>query len=70
MIKNKDMEVLSKEKMKTYMEYCRDNKSTVICYCGNIVEVKLTPYFYDEKECDVYFAALCPKCGELIIVKE
>ena len=64
------MEVLSKEKMKTYMEYCRDNTSTVFCDCGNIVEVKLTPYFYDEKEFDVYFAALCPKCGELIIVKE
>jgi predicted RNA-binding Zn-ribbon protein involved in translation (DUF1610 family) len=35
-----------------------------------MVEISLTPYYYDEEENDVYFASLCPECGELIITKE
>lgn len=64
------MEAIPKEKMKQYMKWCQGVTSSVICDCGKIVEVKLTPYFYDEEENDVYFASLCPKCGELIITKE
>jgi hypothetical protein len=64
------MKVIPKEKMKQYMKWCQNETSTVVCNCGKIVEVKLTPYFYDEEENDVYFASLCPKCGELIITKE
>jgi len=65
------MKVIPKEKMKQYMKWCQNETSTAVCsYCGKIVEVKLTPYFYDEEENDVYFASLCPKCGEIIITKE
>lgn len=62
--------ILPKDKMKVYLEFCKDKKSTVMCDCGEIVEVSLTPYYYDEEENDVYFASLCPKCGALIITKE
>ena len=62
--------VIPEDKMKRYIEYCKCKTSTVICDCGNIVEVSLTPYFYDNKQNDMYFASICPKCGELIIIKE
>ncbi len=62
--------VVPKEKMKRYMKWCQGKTSTVACDCGHIVEVKLTPYYYDEENNDVYFASLCPKCEELIITKE
>ena len=62
--------VVPKETMKRYMKWCQGKTSTVACDCGKIVEVKLTPYYYDKEENDVYFASLCPECGELIIVKE
>lgn len=62
--------VIPEDKMKRYLKWCQGKKSTVVCDCGKIVEVKLTPYFYNEEENDVYFASLCPKCGELIITKE
>jgi hypothetical protein len=62
--------VIPTEKMKQYMKWCQYKTSTVACDCGKIVEVKLIPYYYDEEENDVYFASLCPECGELIITKE
>ena len=62
--------VVPTEKMKQYMKWCQGKTSTMICDCGKIVEVKLTPYYYDKEENDVYFASLCPECGELIITKE
>lgn len=64
------MTIIPEEKMKSYMEYCKDNTATIMCDCGEIVNVTLSPYFYDEDEKDVYFAALCPKCGELMVIKE
>ena len=62
--------VIPEDKMKRYLLWCKGKKSTVACDCGNVVEIELTPYFYDKEENDVYFAAVCPKCGELIITKE
>lgn len=64
------MKVIPEDKMKRYMAWCQDKTSTVFCNCGKMVEVSLTPYYYDEKENDVYFASLCPECGVLIITKE
>ena len=65
------VKVIPEDKMKTYMAWCKDKTSTTCCCnCGKIVEVSLTPYYYDDENNDVYFASLCPKCGELIIVKE
>jgi hypothetical protein len=64
------MKFIPEDKMKRYMEWCKGKTSTVLCDCGKLVEITLTPYCYDEKENDVYFASLCPKCGELIITKE
>lgn len=61
---------IPESKIKSYIEYCKDKTFNVVCDCGDIVEVSLTPYFYDEKENDVYFASVCPKCGKLIITKE
>lgn len=52
------------------MKWCEGKTSAVLCDCGKMVEVTLTPYYYDEKENDVYFASLCPECRELIITKE
>lgn len=62
--------VIPEKKMQSYLKYCKDNPCTVICGCGNCVEVNITPYFYDKENCDVYFASICPNCGELIITKE
>lgn len=62
--------VIPEDKMKRYLAWCKGKASTVICDCGKIVEVSLTPYYYDEDENDVYFSSLCPECGELIITKE
>ena len=64
------MTIIPEDKMKTYLNYCKNNSVTVACSCGEIVDVTITPYYYDEEENDVYFASLCPKCGELIIIKE
>lgn len=64
------MKVIPEDKMKRYMAWCKDKTLTILCDCGEQVEITLSPYFYDEKENDVYFASLCPKCGELIITKE
>ena len=64
------MKVIPEDKMKRYMEWCKGKTSTVLCGCGKTVEVTLTPYYYDKENNDVYFASLCPECGELIITKE
>jgi DNA-directed RNA polymerase subunit RPC12/RpoP len=65
------VEVIPEDKMKAYMAWCKDKTSTVFCCdCGKMVEISLTPYYYDEENNDVYFASLCPECGGLIIVKE
>ncbi len=63
------MKVIPEDKMKRYLGWCKDKTSTVFCG-GKIVKVTLTPYYYDEENNDVYFASLCPECGELIIIKE
>ena len=62
--------IIPEEKMKVYLKWCKREKSSVFCSCGKIVKVELSPYFYDEENNDVYFASLCPECGELIITKE
>ena len=62
--------VIPEDKMKRYMEWCKGKTPTILCDCGQIVKVTLTPYYYDEENNDVYFASLCPECGELIITKE
>ena len=64
------MKIIPEDKMAKYIEWCKAAKSTVFCDCGEIVEVTLTPYFYDEENNDVYFASICPKYGKLIITKE
>lgn len=63
--------VIPEDKMKQYMKWCKGKTSTILCSdCGKVVEVTLTPYYYDDENNDVYFASLCPECGELIITKE
>jgi len=63
--------VIPEDKMKRYMEWCKGKTSTVFCCdCKKLVEITLTPYYYDEENNDVYFVSLCPECGELIITKE
>lgn len=64
------MKVISEDKMRRYLAYCKDKTSSVLCECGKTVTISFTPYFYDEKDNDVYFASLCPNCGKLIITKE
>jgi hypothetical protein len=64
--------VIPEEKMKVYLKWCKEQKSSseTFCDCGKIVKIELTPYFYDEENNDVYFASICPNCGELIIIEE
>lgn len=65
--------IIPEDKLSSYIKYCDEstNKASVICKkCKQVVEVKLHPYFYDEDEYDVYFAGVCPVCGELFIMKE
>lgn len=62
--------VIPERKMKSYIKYCKNHSCTIICDCGKCVKVNVTPYFYDEDENDIYFAAVCPNCGELMITKE
>lgn len=64
------MIIIPKGKLKAYMAWYKDKTITVGCNCGKTVEVSFIPYYYDEKENDIYFASLCPECGELIITKE
>lgn len=62
--------IIPEEKMKRYLEWCKEYVCSVFCDCGKTVKVKLSPYFYDEENNDVYFASICPECGALIITKE
>ena len=62
--------VIPEDKMKRYLDWCKDKTSTIFCDCGKTVNVTFTPYYYDEENNDVYFASLCPECGALIIAKE
>jgi hypothetical protein len=62
--------IIPEEKMKRYLKYCQGETSIVACTCGKVVEITMSPYFYDEENNDVYFASLCPECGELLISKE
>ena len=63
--------ILPPEKMERYLNYCNGKRSSTFCdHCEKIVNITITPYFYDEEENDVYFASLCPVCGGLIITKE
>lgn len=65
--------IIPEGKMREYIKYCNDNHpSDMLCDgCGNIVTVERHyPYFYDKDDNDVYFAHVCPKCGELMITKE
>lgn len=65
------MSIIPEEKMKEYIKYCiHHDNSTVICSCGSMVDVEYFPYYYDKENNDVYFASVCPVCGELIITKE
>ena len=67
-----EITVIQAKKMKKYLEWCKKQlPSTTICdNCNKMVKIETTPYFYDEENNDVYFASLCPECGELIITKE
>jgi len=64
------MKIIPEEKMKSYLKYSKDKTVSVMCSCGKTVEVAFVPYYYDEENNDVYFASICPECGELIITKE
>ena len=62
---------LTPEKMQRYLAYCKKNKeNTTVCDCGKLVNIEITPWYYDDENNDVYFAGLCPKCGKLIEIKE
>lgn len=68
---DKRTSVIPEDKMRRYLNYCKDKKVNVLCDCCNkAVEVSITPYFYDKQENDVYFASLCPECGDLLVIKE
>ena len=65
--------ILPEKKMEAYIKYCNDkNPFMMLCdTCKCPVEIeRMYPYFYDTNENDVYFACVCPKCGELMITKE
>ena len=69
--------IIPEEKLAAYIKYCQQKNNSqdkAQCYCpacNSIVdEGPLFPYFYDEENNDVYFASLCPKCGEVLICKE
>lgn len=63
--------VIPEDRIAPYLKYCKDNPVTTICStCEKLVEINLSPYFYDKDENDVYFASVCPNCGDLIIIKE
>jgi hypothetical protein len=65
--------IIPEEKMPHYIKYCnsKEKESTVFCdICKKIVGIKQYPNFYDAEENDVYFASVCPECGEFIITKE
>ena len=67
------MKILEERKMADYIKYCqeREDDACTCPTCGEWAEgLRLYPYFYDEENNDVYFAARCPHCGELIISKE
>lgn len=69
-VKSDRLTILPEEKMKAYLKYLKGKKSSSLCDCGKVVEIERSPYYYDEQENDVYFASICPNCGELIITKE
>lgn len=70
-MKEEKRNILPTEKMERYLNYCIGKRSSTFCdHCEEIVDITITPYFYDEEENDVYFASLCPVCGSLIITKE
>lgn len=62
--------VIPEKKMQSYIKYCKNTSCNVMCDCGKCVKVNVVPYFYDEDENDIYFASVCPNCGDLIITKE
>ena len=62
--------VIPEKKMQSYIKYCKNTSCTIMCDCGKCVKVNVVPYFYDEDENDIYFASVCPNCGDLIITKE
>lgn len=63
--------IIPPKKMAEYIKWLENNEEcTTICSCGSVVIVKIFPYYYDEENNDVYFASVCPRCGELILTKE
>jgi len=66
-------EILPESKMQAYIKYCNEKSpGNIFCdKCNKVVTIEHQyPYFYDKDENDVYFASICPECGELFITKE
>lgn len=65
------LKVIPEDKLRRYIAFASlEKKTSILCDCGEVVECQIFPYAYDEENNDVYFASICPKCGELLITKE
>ncbi len=50
-------------------EVLEDNTGEVVCCsCAELVEITYFPYAYDEKNNEVHYVGICPKCGEFIYI--
>ena len=66
-------QIIPRDKMARYIQFCetKENEPCICGHCGETISgFRTFPYFYDEEENDVYFAEVCPMCGELMISKE
>ena len=66
------LSVIPEAKLRRYLQAMKDKPITskVLCDCGKLVNITPVPYAYNEENNDVWFAAICPHCGELILTKE
>ena len=60
--------LIPEDKIKAYLN--EFNNGTVVCDKCGLVEVVFIPYAYDKLNNEVIHIGKCPKCGEIMYVKD
>jgi len=66
------LSVIPEGKLIRYLQEMKKKPFTtkVLCDCGKLADITPVPYAFDKENNDIWFAAICPHCGELILTKE
>ena len=62
--------LIPEDRIKAYLNEHYINNGIVVCKNCGLVEVVFIPYAYDKLNNEVIHIGKCPKCGEIMYVKD